>query len=539
MDEAKNASNTSSTSNTGDIKKQAATSEPKKDRTVLIVSAIIVAAFVIFGAVAPQTLSDVAGVLFNVFTVDFGWLYLLAVFAMVIFAIAIGLSKYGKIKLGKDDEKPEFSNFKWFAQLFGGGMGIGLVFWAVSEPISEYMAPPSADPMTQAAAHEAMQTVFFHWGISPWVIFAVAGLALGYFSFRKDRPFLVSSAFEPLLGDKVHGPIGKAIDILAVFATIFGVATSMGLGTMQITGGLNYVYGIESSTLLNCAIIAVITALFTLATLSGLGKAMQIVADVKVYLSIAFMVFIFIFGGSLVICNFFVTDLGGYLQNFIHKSLWMENGDFVQTWTIFYWAWWIAWAPFCGQFVARVSRGRTIREYIFAVMLLPTGFCVVWLAIYGGAAFNIDALTGGAIQAAVSADTTNGLFAVLQNLPLFQITAPLAIILIVMCFWGSANSATFVLSMLTDGGNMNPSKPLRMGWGIAQGAVTIICVVVGGEGILKILQTLSIASAFPYMFVILIMAFCMVKALKEDPYFKTQAQLADAKKDTNEVAQTA
>ncbi len=500
--------------------------QPKKDRTVLIVSAAIVAAFVIFGAVAPDALNEVANVLFNVFTGDFGWLYLLVVFVMVIYAVAIGLSKYGNIKLGHDDDEPEFSNFSWFAQLFGGGMGIGLVFWSVAEPISDFMAPPSADPLTNEAMHEAMQTVFFHWGISPWVIFAVAGLGLGYFAFRKDRPFLVSSAFEPLLGDKVKGPIGKAIDILAVFATIFGVATSLGLGTVQITGGLNYVYGIENSTILNCVIIAAITALFTLATLSGLGKAMQIVADVKVYLSIAFMVFIFIFGGAVFICNIFVTDLGGYLQNFIHKSLWMENGDFVQGWTVFYWAWWIAWAPFCGQFVARVSRGRTIRQYLFAVMLLPAGFCVIWLAIYGGAAFNIDAtVANGAIQAAVGADTTNGLFALLQQLPLYQVTAPLAIALIVVCFWGSANSATFVLSMLTDGGNMDPSKPLRVGWGVAQGGVTIICIVVGGAGILKILQTLSIAAAFPYMFVIVFMMVSMAIALKNDPAVQKEPEV--------------
>jgi len=492
---------------------------PKKDRHVLIISAAIVAAFVIFGAVAPEALNNVASVLFDVFTGQFGWMYLLVVFVMVIYAVAIGLSKYGNIKLGHDDDEPEFSNFSWFAQLFGGGMGIGLVFWSVAEPISDFMAPPSADPLTNEAMHEAMQTVFFHWGISPWVIFAVAGLALGYFAFRLDRPFLVSSAFEPLLGDKVNGPIGKAIDILAVFATIFGVATSLGLGTVQITGGLNYVYGIEDTTILQCIIIAAITALFTLATLSGLGKAMQIVADVKVYLSIAFMVVIFVFGGAGFICHILVADLGGYLQNFIHKSLWMENGEFVQGWTVFYWAWWIAWAPFCGQFVARVSRGRTIREYLFAVMLLPAGFCVIWLAIYGGAAFNINELTGGNLVSVLGTDngTTVALFAFLQELPLYQVTAPLAIVLIVVCFWGSANSATFVLSMLTDGGNMDPSKPLRVGWGIAQGATTIICIIVGGAGILKILQTLSIAAAFPYMIVIIFMMVSMAIALKNDP----------------------
>lgn len=499
-----------------------------------MISACVVAAFIIYGAVAPDSLSAVATILFNVFTRDFGWLYLLTVFFLVIYAVAIALSKYGSIKLGHDDDEPEFSNFQWFAQLFGGGMGIGLVFWSVAEPITDYLTPPSAAPETAEAMHEAMQTVFFHWGVSPWVIFAVAGLGLGYFAFRKDRPFLVSSAFEPLIGDRVNGPLGKAIDILAVFATIFGVATSLGLGTIQIMGGLDYVYGIPSSTWLMCLIIAGITALFTVATISGVTKAMQAVANFKVILSIGFMVFIFIFGGAVFICNIFVSDLGGYLQNFIHKSVWMENGDFVQGWTVFYWAWWIAWAPFCGQFVARVSRGRTIREYLLAVMLLPAGFCIIWLSIYGGAAFNLNELSGGAIQAAVAGEngTTIALFAFLRQLPLFQVTAPLAIVLIVVCFWGSANSATFVLSMLTDHGNMEPSKPLRAGWGIAQGAMTIICIIVGGEGILKILQTLSIAAAFPYMFVILFMCVAIIKALKVDPAITGQLEAPPTPSDT-------
>ncbi|MBQ9069692.1 MAG: BCCT family transporter [Eggerthellaceae bacterium] len=499
-----------------------------KDRHVLIISAVIVAAFVAYGAIAPQSLSAVADVLFEVCTVDFGWLYLLSVFLMVVYAVGVGISKYGNIKLGHDDDEPEFTNFQWFAQLFSGGLGIGLVFWSVAEPMMDYLAPPSAMPETNEAMHEAMQTVFFHWSISPWAVFAVAGLGLGYFAFRKDRPFLVSSAFEPLLGEeRVRGPIGKAIDILAVFATIFGVATSLGLGTIQITGGLEYVYGIEQSIVLKCAIIAGITVLFTLAAVSGVGKAMQVVANIKVYLSLAFIVFIFVFGGAVFICNIFVSDVGGFLQNFIHKSLWLENGDFVQSWTVFYWAWWIAWAPFCGQFVARVSRGRTIRSYLFAVMLLPAGFCVVWLAVYGGAAFNLNELTGGAIQAAVGGEngTTIALFAFLKELPGYVVTAPLGIVLIVVCFWGAANSAIFVLSMLTDNGNMEPSKPLRAGWGIAQGSMTLICIIAGGEGILKILQTLSIAAAFPYMFVVLLMAVAMLKALREDPWTRAQAKV--------------
>ena len=490
---------------------------PGKGNQVLVVSACIVVAFILYGAIAPTSLKAVADACFAFLTQDFGWLYLLTVFCLLIFAVAIGASRFGRIKLGHDDDKPEFSNFQWFSMLFGGGMGIGLVFWSVAEPIDDFLAPPSAVAGTADAMHQAMQTVFFHWGIHPWVIYAVAGLALGYFAFRKDKPFLVSSAFEPLIGEKVHGPLGKAIDILAVFATIFGVATSLGLGAAQITGGLNYVYGIPESTWLTCLVIAIITALFTVATMSGLHKAMQTVANVKIYLSIAFMVFIFIFGGSVFILNIFTTDLGGYLGNLITKSLWMENTKFVDGWTVFYWAWWIAWAPFCGQFVARVSKGRTIREYLFAVMLLPAGFGIIWLSIYGGAAFNIDAMTGGAISTAVSAATTNGLFALLQQLPLYVLTAPLAIALIIMCFWGSANSATFVLAMLTSNGDMEPSKGLRAGWGIAQGVLTIVCVIVGGTAILSILQTISIVAAFPYMFVMIFMCVAIFKALKEDP----------------------
>ena len=313
----------------------------------------------------------------------------------------------------------------------------------------DFMSPPGAEPCTAAAMYESMETMFFHWGLHPWVIYAVGGLGLGYFAFRKDKAFLVSSALEPLIGERVHGPLGKAVDILAVIATIFGVATSLGLGAAQIVGGLGYVYGIENTAFFTVLVIAVITVLFTVATVSGLQKGMQLVADIKIWISIGFMIFIFLFGGAVFICDIFTTTLGGYLGNLIQKSLWMENAGFVQSWTVFYWAWWIAWAPFCGQFVARVSKGRSIRQYLFAVMLLPAGFGFIWLAIYGGAAFNIDALTNGAIQAAVGSDYTTGLFALLEQLPLFRITAPLALLLIVFCFLGAANSATFVLSMLT------------------------------------------------------------------------------------------
>ena len=486
------------------------------NRTVLYISSIIVLLFVLFGMFLPEGMGQVVNAVFDFLTADFGWLYLLAVAIFIAFAFGIAFSRYGQVKLGKDDDRPEFSNFQWFAMLFGGGMGIGLVFWSIAEPIFHYMAPPFGKGGTAEAMHTAMRIVFFHWGIHAWVIFGIGGLALAYFQFRKGLPFLISSAFYPLLGDRIYGPIGKAIDILSVFATVFGVATSLGLGSSQIATGIQYIWGVKATPATISVIIAVMTAIFTMATISGLKKAMQAVANFKVWLSIAFMVFIFIFGGMVFILNNFTDALGGYLQNFIGQTLWMGNPDWLKGWTVFYWAWWIAWAPFVGQFVARVSKGRTIREFVLAVTLLPTGFSFIWLAIYGGAAFHLDKLANGAIQAAVNTDYTTALFVTLKQLPLYSITAPLAILLIVACFVGAADSATFVLAMLTSGGNMDPDKKLRGFWGILQGAITIILILASGTTVLKALQTASIASAFPFMLIMLAMCYSIYRALRQD-----------------------
>lgn len=495
-----------------------------KNRTVLYISAAIAIVFVLASMLFTEGTTAVFNLLNSFITTSFGWLYLLAVGIFIVFAIGVAISPFGKIILGKDDDKPEFTNFQWFSMLFGGGMGIGLVFWSVSEPIMHYLSPPVGEGGTQAAMEIAMRTTFFHWGLHPWVVFAIGGLGLAYFQFRKDLPFLISSAFYPLIGEKIHGPIGKTIDILAVFATIFGVATSLGFGATQIATGLQYIWGIQSSPMVISIIIAVMTAIFTLATISGLHKAMQVAANIKIWLSIGFMVFIFIFGGSVFILNNFTNSLGAYLQNIVGQTFWMGNVEWLNGWTVFYWAWWIAWAPFVGQFVARVSKGRSIREFILAVALLPSGFSLIWIAIYGGAAFNLNAISGGAIEAAVSADYTTALYALLQQLPLYGITSILAIFLILICFVGAANSATYVLAMLTSDGDMDPDKKLRGGWGIAQGLITIMLILVGGTSALKALQTASIVAAFPYMLVMIVMCFSILKALKAD-YAETQLKL--------------
>lgn len=492
------------------------TEQKSKDKSVLYISAGLALLFVACSIILPTQMAKGANGVLSYLTTNFGWLYLLSVFIFTIFIFVIALSRYGKIKLGKDDEKPEFTTFQWFTMLFGGGMGIGLVFWSIAEPMMHYMKPPVGQAGTPQAMHDALRYVFNDFGIHVWIIYSVCGLALGYFQYRKGLPCLISSAFYPLLGEKIHGPIGKAIDVLAVFATMFGVATSLGLGAGQIATGLNYIWGIPANPITTAFIIAIMTAIFTLATVSGLHKAMQAVADIKVWLSIGFMVFIFLFGGMVFILNNFTHSLGDYVQNFIGQSMWMGNIEWTQAWPVFYRAWYIAWAAFVGQFIARVSRGRTIREFILASVFLPAGFCIIWIAIYGGAAFNLDIQSGGAIQAAVNSNISTALFVTLKQLPLYVITAPLAMVLVVTSFAGAATSATFVLSMLTSGGDQNPSKKLSGFWGVTQGAVTIVIILVGGTAAIKTLQTASIAAAFPFMIVMIIMCYSIFKALRED-----------------------
>lgn len=487
-----------------------------KDRSVLYVSAGIALVFVAFSIILPSQMAKGANGVLSFLTTNFGWLYLISVFVFTVFIFIIALSRFGNIKLGLDDEKPEFTNFQWFTMLFGGGMGIGMVFWSIAEPMIHYMSPPVGQPGTEKAMYDALRIVFNDFGLHVWIIYAVCGLALAYFQYRKGLPCLISSAFYPILGDRIRGPIGKAIDVIAVFATMFGVATSLGLGAGQIATGVQYIWGIKATPGITAIIIAIMTVIFTMATVSGLHKAMQAVADVKVWLSIGFMVFIFLFGGMVFILNSFTHTLGDYIQNFIGQSLWMGNIEWTKAWPVFYRAWYIAWAAFVGQFIARVSRGRTIREFILASVFLPSGFCLVWIGIYGGAAFNLDALSQGAIQAAVKTDVSTALFATLQHLPLYSITAPLAIILIITSFAGAANSATYVLSMLTSGGDLNPSKKLCGFWGVTQGAVTIMIVLVGGTAAIKTLQTASIAAAFPFMLIMMVMCYSIYKALRED-----------------------
>ena len=485
-------------------------------KNVLYISILLTLLFVAWGAVFPENLGIVAGSALTFLTVNFGWLYLAAVFFVLLFIAGIAFSPYGKIKLGKDDEEPEFSTPAWFAMLFTTGMGIGLVFWSIAEPMYHYMSPPFGEAETAEAAELAMRYTFFHWGLHPWAIFALVGMALAYFQFRKGMPALISSVFHPLLGDKIYGPIGQAIDILAVFATVFGLGTSLGLGTMQINTGLNLLYGIPDNNFVNILIIIVITGVFTLAAVMGIEKGIKFIANNTVRLALLIMFFLLLFGPTREIFNILTNTVGDYLQNLIYMSLWTDpiiEGGWISGWTVFYWAWWIAWGPFVGQFIARISRGRTIREFIVGALVAPTAFSFIWLAIFGGTALNLDIHAGAGIGTAVTENVASALFVTLGNFPISAVTSFLAIILIAAFFITSADSGTFVVAMLTSGGSQEPSKKLKAAWGILLGGVAAVLLVAGGLGAL---QTASIASAFPFMLVMLVMCYSLVKGFSQD-----------------------
>lgn len=498
---------------------------------VFYLSIAVVLLFVLWGAVSPGQLAATTTALFN-FTIEkFGWFYLLSTFAFLAFSFYLAFSRFGKIKLGANDDKPEYSNISWFAMLFSAGMGIGLVFWGVAEPLSHYMIPPeAAQPGTPEAARLAMRYSFFHWGLHPWAVYTLIGLSLAYFQFRKGYKGLISATFTPLLGDRVNGPIGKAIDILAIIATAFGVATSLGLGTLQINGGLGYLFGIPVSRMVQITIIVIITILYILSATTGLDRGIKILSNTNIGIAVALLLITLIAGPTAFIFDTFTTTLGDYMQNVVQMSLRMTpftHDNWVGNWTLFYWAWWIAWAPFVGMFIARVSKGRTIREFIMGVLLVPTGFSFLWFAVFGGTGMYAEMFNGAHLAQAVKNDVTTALFITLQQLPLGTILAGLATLLIITFFITSADSATFVLGMLSADGNLNPSNKIKVTWGVLQSAIAVVLLLTGG---LQGLQTASIIAALPFTIIMLFMGVSLFKALQGEVHEKQKKERVRQKK---------
>ncbi len=488
------------------------------DPTIFWVSAIISAILIVWGAIATEHFGGIIDNVFNFLVNNFGWLYLLFTMVVFILVLILGFSRLGKIKLGKPDEEPEYTTRSWIAMLFSAGMGIGLVFWGVAEPIMHYASPPfGMEGGTEAAALEAGATSFFHWGLHPWALYAFFGLMLAYFSFRRGLPQLPSSTLYPLLGKKgVKGGWGKIFNILAVFATLFGIATSLGLGAQQINSGLNELFGMPVNNNMASVIVVVITFAFIISAVTGIDKGIKVLSNINITIGGILLAVVIIFGPTVFILSYIVEATGEYLNQFLTRSFYTGSvtGDpWPGWWTIFYWAWWIAWTPFVGGFIARISRGRTIREFVIGVVLVPALVGIVWFGTMGGTALHLEIFEGVDISGPVHDDMAVAFFVTLQQLPLGAILSILATILISTFFITSADSGTFVMGMLTSKGNLNPSTQVKVTWGVIEGLIATVLLLAGGLGAL---QTASIAGAFPFMLFVIASMVGIFKALNAD-----------------------
>lgn len=502
---------------------------------VFYISAVAALLFIVWGVIPESilptwNLTNVTSSIQGFLTEKFGWFYLLSATGFLIFAIFLIFSKYGNLKLGKPDDEPEYPYITWFAMLFSAGMGIGLVFWGAAEPLSHFHTPPlpGQESMSEEAAKSAMKYSFFHWGMHPWAIYAILALALAYFKFRKDAPGVISAVLTPVLGEKrVKGPIGTLIDFIAVFATIFGVATSLGFGALQISSGLAFTFdGLEDTFTLQLIIIAVVTLLFMVSALTGLNKGIKYLSNTNVVLAIVLMVFLLFAGPTNFIMDYFTTTFGSYVRDLPYMSFrltpFAEDSSWVQGWTVFYWAWWISWAPFVGTFIARVSRGRTIREFILGVILVPTVFGALWFSVFGGTAISLEFFDGVDIYSDVSElGTEVALFSMLEHVPLGGVMSIIGLLLISTFFITSADSATFVLGMQTTNGSLNPKNQVKFTWGIIQAGAAAVLLWQGGLGAL---QTAAIIAAFPFTFIMILICFSLIKE------FQKEAKVVDLKK---------
>jgi len=505
----------------------------KLDKVVFGVSAAVAIAFLVWGFISTASLSDVSGKSLTWVMTNTGWLFVLTASAFVLFVIWLALGKYGRIPLGRDDEGPEFRTSSWIAMMFSAGMGIGLMFYGVSEPITHFATPP---PGTGAAGNaeavqHAMATTMFHWGLHPWAIYAVVGLAIAYGVFRKGRLQLISSAFEPLLGDHANGPAGKVIDIFAIFATLFGSATSLGLGALQVQTGLEIVAGIGGvGNGVLIMVISILTACFVLSAVSGVAKGIQWLSNINMVLALALAVFLFVVGPTIFILNLLPTSIGSYLGDLPMMSARTaaEGGavsTWLQSWTVFYWAWWLSWTPFVGMFIARISRGRTIREFVGGVLLVPTLVSLVWFCVLGGSAIDLQK-KGTDIAGAGGLEQQ--LFTTLESYPLTTITSILVIALVSIFFVSGADAASIVMGSLSERGAIEPSKPTVIFWGVATGAVAAVMLLIGGADALSGLQTITIVAALPFVFVMVGLCFSLVKDLRSDPLMIRHAYATQA-----------
>ncbi|MFQ3266225.1 MAG: choline/glycine/proline betaine transport protein [Colwellia sp.] len=498
------------------------------NKKVFFGASSIIIALLLYTSMLPKQ----AQALFNVVQasiIDNGsWFYVLTVAFIFFFVIFLGISRYGDIRLGPDHSTPDYSLASWISMLFAAGMGIGLMFFGVAEPLMHYLSPPTAETGTIAAVQESMKMTFFHWGLHAWAIYTIVALVLAYFSYRHNLPLTLRSALYPLIGDRIYQWPGHLVDVFAVVSTVFGVATSLGLGASQVNAGFGYLFGIEVSTTNQIIIMCVITSLAVISVATGLDKGIKILSETNMVLAIILLLLIFVLGPTVFLLQAYLQNIGDYLADIVHNTFNLfayKKTEWIGGWTIFYWGWWLAWAPFVGLFIARISRGRTIREFIIGVMLIPTVFTLFWMTIFGNSAIDLVHNQGVvALGDMVSKDSSVALFVFLENFPLTSVLSFFSVLMIVIFFVTSCDSGAMVVDMLCSHGRNDTPLWQRVYWAVGIGIVAAVLLLVGG---LSALQTMTIASALPFTLVLLLAIAGLIKALRVEG-FKQESQLITA-----------
>ncbi|PHM67759.1 choline transporter [Xenorhabdus stockiae] len=509
--------------NTGQVETKTYINPP-----VFFFSAFLIIALVAFAGLKPELADRWFKSLQQDLFVNASWFYILAVALILLSVTYLGLSRYGNIKLGPDHAEPDFSYFSWFAMLFSAGMGIGLMFFGVAEPVMHYLSPPVGTPESIAAAKQAMQLTFFHWGLHAWAIYAIVALILAFFSYRHGLPLTLRSALYPIIGDKIYGPIGHTVDIFAVIGTVFGVATSLGYGVLQVNAGLNHLFGLPINETVQVILIIAITALATISVVSGLDKGIRILSEVNLGLAVLLLVLVVALGPTVLLLKSFVENTGGYFSEIVSKTFNLyayepKSSNWLGGWTLLYWGWWLSWSPFVGMFIARVSRGRTIREFVTGVLFVPSGFTLMWMTAFGNSAIDLIANKGAKeLATVVQTDVSLALFNFLEYFPLPTVLSFIAMVMVVMFFVTSADSGAMVVDTLASGGAHHTPVWQRIFWAGLMGVVAIALLVAGG---LSALQTVTIASALPFSIVLLISIYGLLKALRIDAYKKDSQQM--------------
>ena len=487
---------------------------------VFWVSVVVSALIVLWGALAPDNFAVVTDRLFGHVVSGLSWFFLLAANLFLVFVIYLGVSKYGRIKLGKDDDRPEFGRPSWFAMMFQAGMGPAIIFWGLAEPLSHYVNVPFdlARPGTDEAAGLSIQYSFFHWALHPWAIYATAGLAVAYFTHRKGEKGLLSAIFRPLIGDRVDGPLGKVIDILAVLAVVFGIAVALGQAGLQMTAGLGQTFGLSTGIVVQLVVLGLTTAAFMVSATTRIEHGIKWLANISMLIAPLLLVFYFVVGPTITQLNVFTEGTGNYLSNLIPMSFRLDafspDNEWMGSWTVFYWSWWIAWAPYVGLFMARISRGRSIREFVAATVLVPSVVSMIWISVFGGSALQL----AGSGRAADIAETVKqspaaGMFVFIQEYPLPILLSIISLVVLWVFFVAGADAGTVVLGELSTGGDQNPKTWIRLLWGALLACVAGTLLISGGLGAL---QKASVLIGMPFAIVLVGICVAFYKTLSKE-----------------------